>query len=67
MIGGLKMMSQERNNWLDSKTRLVRAARHYEGACQILIRQAVMSVHKVSCGGGGDDDFDHDVIKHCLS
>ncbi|XP_060041157.1 L-fucose kinase isoform X3 [Erinaceus europaeus] len=40
---GVKALAQERDKWLSRPALLVRAARHYEGAGQILIRQAVMS------------------------
>ncbi|XP_053255380.1 L-fucose kinase isoform X4 [Podarcis raffonei] len=40
---GVKELAKERKKWLDRPVLLVRAARHYEGAEQILIRQAVMS------------------------
>ncbi|XP_053522615.1 L-fucose kinase isoform X3 [Artibeus jamaicensis] len=46
---GVKALAQEREKWLSRPALLVRAARHYEGAQQILIRQAVMSAqHFVS-------------------
>jgi len=40
-------MAVERRNWLTNSAHLVRAARHYEGAAQILIRHAVMSARQV--------------------
>ncbi|XP_067326996.1 L-fucose kinase [Anolis sagrei] len=40
---GVRALAAERKNWLHRPVLLVRAARHYEGASQILIRQAVMS------------------------
>ena len=40
-------MAAERHNWLTKPAHLVRAARHYEGAAQILIRHAVMSARQV--------------------
>ncbi|XP_044843401.1 L-fucose kinase isoform X2 [Mauremys mutica] len=40
---GVKALAKERRKWLGRPALLVRAARHYEGAEQILIRQAVMS------------------------
>ena len=42
------MMATERGHWLDRPDLLVRAARHYEGAAQILIRHAVMTASQVS-------------------
>ena len=48
IAGGFAAMAAERRNWLSDPSRLVRAARHYEGAAQILIRHAVMSGRKVS-------------------
>ena len=38
---GVKLLARERAQWLSSPESLVRAARHYEAAAQILIRQAV--------------------------
>ncbi|XP_022274916.1 L-fucose kinase isoform X6 [Canis lupus familiaris] len=43
LAGGVQALAQERDKWLSRPALLVRAARHYEGAGQILIRQAVMS------------------------
>lgn len=40
-------MAAERKNWLSQPAHLVRAARHYEGAAQILIRHAVMTARQV--------------------
>ncbi|XP_078527713.1 L-fucose kinase isoform X2 [Lissotriton helveticus] len=40
---GVEELARVRNKWLSRPALLVRAARHYEGAEQILIRQAVMS------------------------
>ncbi|XP_036689750.1 L-fucose kinase isoform X3 [Balaenoptera musculus] len=46
---GVEALAEERDKWLSRPALLVRAARHYEGAGQILIRQAVMSAqHFVS-------------------
>ncbi|KAM4833721.1 L-fucose kinase [Thomomys bottae] len=46
---GVKALAQERDKWLGRPALLVRAARHYEGAEQILIRHAVMTAqHFVS-------------------
>ena len=41
---GVKMLSKMRKIWLHHPDLLIRAARHYEGAEQILIRHAVMTV-----------------------
>uniref|UniRef100_A0A4W3IP13 L-fucose kinase n=1 Tax=Callorhinchus milii TaxID=7868 RepID=A0A4W3IP13_CALMI len=43
---GVAKLTEERANWLHRPDLLVRAARHYEGAEQILIRQAVMSARQ---------------------
>uniref|UniRef100_A0A8C3LVN7 L-fucose kinase n=1 Tax=Chrysolophus pictus TaxID=9089 RepID=A0A8C3LVN7_CHRPC len=43
IAGGVRELATERQKWMSSPALLVRAARHYEGAEQILIRQAVMS------------------------
>ncbi|KAM8946017.1 L-fucose kinase [Pelodytes ibericus] len=40
---GVKRLAEEREKWLSRPALLLRAARHYEGAEQILIRRAVMS------------------------
>uniref|UniRef100_A0A2K6DXN7 Fucose kinase n=1 Tax=Macaca nemestrina TaxID=9545 RepID=A0A2K6DXN7_MACNE len=49
LAAGVEALAQERDKWLSRPALLVRAARHYEGAGQILIRQAVMSAqHFVS-------------------
>ena len=44
---GVAALAAERSKWLDSPTRMTRAARHYEGAAQILIRHAVMTAKQV--------------------
>uniref|UniRef100_G3SYL4 L-fucose kinase n=1 Tax=Loxodonta africana TaxID=9785 RepID=G3SYL4_LOXAF len=46
LAGGVEALAQERDKWLSRPALLVRAARHYEGAEQILIRQAVMSAQQ---------------------
>ncbi|XP_035193004.1 L-fucose kinase isoform X1 [Oxyura jamaicensis] len=43
VAGGVRELAAERQKWMSGPDLLVRAARHYEGAEQILIRQAVMS------------------------
>ncbi|XP_051485160.1 L-fucose kinase isoform X2 [Apus apus] len=43
VAGGVQELARERQKWMSSPVLLVRAARHYEGAQQILVRQAVMS------------------------
>ncbi|XP_068022726.1 LOW QUALITY PROTEIN: L-fucose kinase [Melanerpes formicivorus] len=43
IAGGVQELAAERQKWMSSPALLVRAARHYEGAEQILVRQAVMS------------------------
>lgn len=43
MQAGIRSLANHRSQWLDRPDRLMRAARHYEGATQILIRHAVMS------------------------
>uniref|UniRef100_A0A8C3CCH5 L-fucose kinase n=1 Tax=Cairina moschata TaxID=8855 RepID=A0A8C3CCH5_CAIMO len=43
IVGGVRELAAERQKWMSGPDLLVRAARHYEGAEQILIRQAVMS------------------------
>ncbi|KAE8295933.1 L-fucose kinase [Larimichthys crocea] len=41
--GGVKALAAQRAHWLSRPDLLVRAARHYEGAGQVLLRKAVMS------------------------
>ncbi|NWX91313.1 FUK kinase, partial [Nothoprocta pentlandii] len=43
IAGGVRELAAEREKWMSRPALLLRAARHYEGAGQILIRQAVMS------------------------
>uniref|UniRef100_A0A663MMZ1 Fucose kinase n=1 Tax=Athene cunicularia TaxID=194338 RepID=A0A663MMZ1_ATHCN len=43
IAGGVRELAAERQKWMSRPALLLRAARHYEGAEQILIRQAVMS------------------------
>ncbi|XP_064315301.1 L-fucose kinase isoform X2 [Phalacrocorax carbo] len=43
IASGVRELAAERQKWMSRPALLVRAARHYEGAEQILIRQAVMS------------------------
>lgn len=49
---GVKALAQERSKWLDRPDKLIRASRHYEGAAQILIRQAVMTAKQVQIYAG---------------
>ncbi|XP_078067282.1 L-fucose kinase isoform X2 [Mustelus asterias] len=46
VVLGVKRLKEERDKWLSRPDFLVRAARHYEGAEQILIRRAVMSARE---------------------
>ncbi|KAJ8343194.1 hypothetical protein SKAU_G00305230 [Synaphobranchus kaupii] len=51
--GGVQALAEERQNWKSRPDLLLRAARHYEGAGQVLLRQAVMSAQRfVSIGQG---------------
>ncbi|XP_031978130.1 L-fucose kinase isoform X1 [Corvus moneduloides] len=43
ITGGVQKLAAERQKWMSRPALLVRAARHYEGAEQILVRKAVMS------------------------
>lgn len=43
---GVAALAAERRKWLKRPDHLIRAARHYEGAAQILIRHAVMSARQ---------------------
>lgn len=46
LSGGVHALATQRQHWLSRPDLLVRAARHYEGAGQVLLRQAVMSSQK---------------------
>ncbi|XP_023259810.1 L-fucose kinase-like, partial [Seriola lalandi dorsalis] len=51
--GGVQALAMQRVDWLSRPDLLVRAARHYEGAGQVLLRQAVMSSQRfISIGQG---------------
>uniref|UniRef100_UPI0037E7F8E6 L-fucose kinase n=1 Tax=Semicossyphus pulcher TaxID=241346 RepID=UPI0037E7F8E6 len=51
--GGVRALATQRAHWLSRPDLLVRAARHYEGAGQVLLRQAVMSSQRfISIGQG---------------
>ncbi|XP_061898617.1 L-fucose kinase [Entelurus aequoreus] len=52
--GGVKALAAQRVHWLSRPDLLVRAARHYEGAAQVLLRQAMMSSQKFIAIGQGD-------------
>lgn len=43
---GALALKQERGKWMDRPDRVMRAARHYEGALQVLIRKAVLTAEK---------------------
>ncbi|XP_072528529.1 L-fucose kinase isoform X3 [Salminus brasiliensis] len=45
LADGVQELANQRVLWLNRPDLLVRAARHYEGAGQILLRKAVMSAH----------------------
>ena len=52
---GLEALVSARSRWLDTPSRLIRAARHYEGCVQLLIRQTVLSARdqmRVTMGSG---------------
>uniref|UniRef100_A0A3Q0SS81 Fucose kinase n=1 Tax=Amphilophus citrinellus TaxID=61819 RepID=A0A3Q0SS81_AMPCI len=51
--GGVHALAMQRQHWL-SPDLLVRAARHYEGAGQVLLRQAVMSSQRFISTGQGE-------------
>ena len=42
-LSGLTELIKAREVWLDRPSRMIRAARHYEGAVQLLVRQTVLS------------------------
>ena len=49
---GVDALRDVRAQWEGRPDHLVRAARHYEGAAQILIRHAVMTAREVRVGRG---------------
>ncbi|KAM9808048.1 LOW QUALITY PROTEIN: L-fucose kinase [Neosynchiropus ocellatus] len=49
LAGGVNALAKQRGHWLSRLDLLVRAARHYEGAAQILLRHAVMSSRTFVC------------------
>ncbi|XP_060694261.1 L-fucose kinase isoform X2 [Hemiscyllium ocellatum] len=66
VVLGVKRLAEERAKWLNRPDLLVRAARHYEGAEQILIRQAVMSARRfISMGQGELPPMNHWVVAEC--
>uniref|UniRef100_A0A3B4BVQ5 L-fucokinase domain-containing protein n=1 Tax=Pygocentrus nattereri TaxID=42514 RepID=A0A3B4BVQ5_PYGNA len=46
LVAGVQELAKQRVLWLNRPDLLVRAARHYEGGGQILLRKAVMSTHE---------------------
>ncbi|XP_070686170.1 L-fucose kinase [Pempheris klunzingeri] len=51
--GGVSALAAQRAHWLSRPDLLVRAARHYEGAGQVLLRRAMMSLQRfISIGQG---------------
>ncbi|KAK6982593.1 L-fucose kinase, partial [Biomphalaria glabrata] len=50
---GVSALAKEREKWMSRPDLLIRAARHYEGAAQILIRQAVMTAKQFFTTGEG--------------
>ncbi|KAH9499097.1 hypothetical protein Btru_006679 [Bulinus truncatus] len=50
---GVAALAKEREKWMSRPDLLIRAARHYEGAAQILIRQAVMTAKQFFTTGEG--------------
>ncbi|XP_062276595.1 L-fucose kinase [Scomber scombrus] len=52
--GGVNALATQRAHWLSRPDLLVRAARHYEGAGQVLLRQAVMSSQRFIAIGQGE-------------
>ncbi|MCI4382100.1 hypothetical protein PGIGA_G00259750 [Pangasianodon gigas] len=51
---GVLELANQRARWLNRPDLLVRAARHYEGAGQILLRKAVMSARQFVLTGQGE-------------
>uniref|UniRef100_A0AAQ4QDP6 L-fucose kinase n=1 Tax=Gasterosteus aculeatus aculeatus TaxID=481459 RepID=A0AAQ4QDP6_GASAC len=51
---GVEALATQRNHWLSRPDLLVRAARHYEGAGQVLLRKAVMSLQTIISNGQGE-------------
>nr|XP_033798542.1 L-fucose kinase [Geotrypetes seraphini]XP_033798543.1 L-fucose kinase [Geotrypetes seraphini]XP_033798544.1 L-fucose kinase [Geotrypetes seraphini]XP_033798545.1 L-fucose kinase [Geotrypetes seraphini]XP_033798546.1 L-fucose kinase [Geotrypetes seraphini]XP_033798547.1 L-fucose kinase [Geotrypetes seraphini]XP_033798548.1 L-fucose kinase [Geotrypetes seraphini] len=66
IVQGVKKLAEERGKWLSRPSLLVRAARHYEGAEQILIHQAVMSAFQfVIVGQVEFPPIGHWVVAEC--
>ncbi|KAK9952014.1 hypothetical protein ABG768_017880 [Culter alburnus] len=51
---GVQELANQRKHWISRPDLLVRAARHYEGAGQILLRKAVMSARQFVFIGQGE-------------
>ncbi|XP_028307471.1 L-fucose kinase [Gouania willdenowi] len=49
--GGVSALANQRQRWLNRPELLLRAARHYEGAGQVLLRREVMSSQRFICIG----------------
>ncbi|KAK7891654.1 hypothetical protein WMY93_023617 [Mugilogobius chulae] len=63
---GVQALTQQRDKWLCRPDLLVRAARHYEGAGQVLLRQAVMSSQRfISIGQGALPALEEWQEVHC--
>ncbi|XP_059402511.1 L-fucose kinase-like isoform X3 [Carassius carassius] len=54
LTAGVQELANQRKHWLSRPDLLVRAARHYEGAGQILLRKAVMSAREFVFIGQGE-------------
>uniref|UniRef100_A0A8C8GM41 L-fucose kinase n=1 Tax=Oncorhynchus tshawytscha TaxID=74940 RepID=A0A8C8GM41_ONCTS len=54
LLGGVQALATERAKWLSRPDLLVRAARHYEAAGQVLLRQAVMLSQRFIYIGQGE-------------
>ncbi|WAR12484.1 FCSK-like protein, partial [Mya arenaria] len=63
---GIDQLKHERGQWLDRPDKLIRAARHYEGAAQILIRHAVMTAKQhVTLTDAQPTGLGHWVLAEC--
>lgn len=51
MCDGVIALANQRNDWMDTPEQLIRAARHYERAVHILIRETVKSVQRHMVNG----------------
>lgn len=64
---GALALKQERLKWMDRSDHMIRAARHYEGALQILIHRAVLTAEQFVTAKPTGERISHDawVVAEC--